>query len=58
MNGIPLYWIIPIQIYWAPDPSVRDQHDPRIDECGNIHHRTVHTLSVLSGTPNIYVKKA
>ena len=19
---------------WAPDPSVRDQHDPRIDECG------------------------
>ena len=21
---------------WAPDPSVRDQHDPRIYECGNI----------------------
>ena len=38
----------------APDPSVRDQHDPPIDECGNIHHRTIHTLS---DTPNIYVKK-
>ena len=22
---------------WAPDLSARDQHDPRIDECGNIH---------------------
>ena len=29
---------------WAPDPSVRDQHDPRIDECDNIHHRTIHNL--------------
>ena len=42
---------------WAPDPSVRDQHDPRIDECGNIHHRTIHTLSILSDTPTIFVKK-
>ena len=42
---------------WAPDPSVRDQYDPRIDECGNIHHRTIHTLSILSDTPNIFVKK-
>ena len=30
---------------WAPDPSVRDQHDPTIDECGNIHHRTICTLN-------------
>ena len=42
---------------WAPDPSARDQHDPRIDECGNIHHRTIHTLSTLSDTPTITVKK-
>ena len=34
---------------WAPEPSARDQHDPRIDECGNIHHRSIHTLSILSG---------
>ena len=42
---------------WAPDPTVRDQHDPRIDECGNIHHRTMNTLSVLSDTPTVFVKK-
>ena len=40
---------------WAPDPAVRDQHNPRIDECGNIHYRTVHTLSILSDTPTIFV---
>ena len=32
----------------TPDPSVRDQHDSRIDECGNIHHRNIHALSILS----------
>ena len=42
---------------WAPDPSARDQHDPRIDECGNIHTRTIHTLSILSDTCAIFVKK-
>ena len=42
---------------WAPDPSARDQHDPRIDECGNIHNRTIHTLSILSDTPTVSVKK-
>ena len=42
---------------WASDPSTRDQHDPRTDECGNIHHRTIHTLSILSDTPTITVKK-
>ena len=42
---------------WAPDPSARDQNDPRIDECGNIHHRTIHTLSILSDTPTTNVKK-
>ena len=42
---------------WAPEPSVRDQHDPRIDECGNINHRTVHMLSILSDTTTILVKK-
>ena len=26
---------------WAPDPSVGDQHDPWIDECGNIHSRAI-----------------
>ena len=41
---------------WARDPSVGDEHDPRIDECGNIHHRTMHTLSILSDTPTISVK--
>ena len=41
----------------APDPSVRDQHDPRIDECGIFHHGTIHTLSILSDTPSIFVKK-
>ena len=34
-----------------------DQHDPWIDECGIIHCRTVHTLSILSDTPNIFVTK-
>ena len=43
--------------FWGPDPSARDQHDPRIDECGNIHYRTIHTLSILSDTPTITVKK-
>ena len=42
---------------WAPDPSARDQHDSRIDEYGNIHHRTIHTLSILSDTAMITVKK-
>ena len=42
---------------WAPDLSVRDQHDPRTDECGNIHNRTIHTLSILSDTPITFVKK-
>ena len=26
---------------WALDPSPRDQHVPRIDECGNIHSRLI-----------------
>ena len=43
--------------YWAPEPSARDQHDPRIDECGDIHHRTIHTLSIISDTSNIFVNK-
>ena len=42
---------------WAPDPSVRDQDDPRIDECGNTHTRTIHTQSILSNTPTISIKK-
>ena len=42
---------------WAHDPSARDQHDPRTDECGNIHTRTIHTLFILSYTPNISIKK-
>ena len=42
---------------WAPDPSARDQHDPRIDECGNIHIRPIHTLSILSDTPTTSIQK-
>ena len=42
---------------WAPDSSARDQHDPRIDECGNINDRTIHTLSILYDTHNIFVNK-
>ena len=30
---------------------------PRIDECGNIHHRTLHILPILSDTSTIFVKK-
>ena len=41
---------------WAPDPSGRDQHDPRIDECGYIHTRTIHTLSIVSDKPTISIK--
>ena len=36
---------------WAPDPSARGQHDPRIDKCSNMHNRAIHTLSILSDTP-------
>ena len=42
---------------WAPDPSARDKHGPRIGECGNIHTRTIHTLSILSDTPTISIRK-
>ena len=42
---------------WAPDPSARDQLDPRIDECGNIHSRVIHTLSILSDTPTTSIWK-
>ena len=41
----------------APDPSFRDQHHPRIDECGNIHSRVIHTLSILSDTPITTIPK-
>ena len=34
-----------------------DKHDPRIEECGNIHTRTIHTMFILSETPNISIKK-
>ena len=42
---------------WAPDPSARDQHDPRIDECGYIHTRAIHTLSILSDTLTTSIQK-
>ena len=41
----------------APDPSARDQCDPRIDECGNIHSRVIQTLSILSDTPISSIQK-
>ena len=34
--------------YWAPAPSARDPHDPRIDECGNFQNRVVQILCILS----------
>ena len=59
--GIHLYWIIhipvPTDTPWAHELSARDQHDPRIDECGNIHNRAIHTLSILSDTLTISIKK-
>ena len=42
---------------WAPDPSVRDQHDPRIEECGNILRRPIHTTHILSDTSTICLWK-
>ena len=42
---------------WAPDPSVRDQYDPSIDEWGNIHSRAMHTLSILSDSPITSIQK-
>ena len=42
---------------WALDHLVRDQHDPRIDECDNIHSRAIHTLSIISDTPTSSIKK-
>ena len=42
---------------WAPDPSVRDQHDPWIDECSNFQGRVVQTLSILSEEPFTSVQK-
>ena len=43
--------------FWAPDPSAKDQHDPSIDECGNIHTRAIHTLSILSDTCSTSIQK-
>ena len=42
---------------WAPDPSVRDQYDPRIDECGIFKGKVVQTLSILSEDPITSVQK-
>ena len=42
---------------WAPDPSATDQHDPRIDECGNIDSRVINTFSILSDTPTTSIHK-
>ena len=62
MNGIHLYWIMQNPNTcgypsWAPDPSARDQHDPRIDECGNFEGRVVQTLFILSEEPITPVQK-
>ena len=42
---------------WAPDLSARDQHDQMIDECGIIHSRVIHTLSILSDAPTTSIQK-
>ena len=58
MRSICLDYVHPITSgypSWVPDPSVRDQHDPRIDECGNFQNRIVWTLSILSEVPTISV---
>ena len=62
MNGILLYWIIhiPVPVDTPPGPLIlliRTQHDPRIDECGNINNRAIHTLSILSDTPTTSIQK-
>ena len=61
MNGILLFGLFTSQYPWnpssAPDPSARDQHDPRIDENGNIHNTAIHTLSILSDTPTTSIQK-
>ena len=36
---------------------LKKKNEQVIHECGNIHHRTIHTLSILSDTPDIFVKK-
>ena len=38
---------------WAPDPSQRNAHDPRIDEFGNFKGRIHHTLIHPPGNSNI-----
>ena len=42
---------------WAADSSARDQHDPRIDECGSIHSRAIHALSKFSDTHTTSIQK-
>ena len=60
MNGIPLYWIIhiPIPVDTLPGHLILLLGtNPRIDECGNIHNRAIHTLSILSDTPTNSTQK-
>ena len=38
---------------WAPDPSQRGAHDPRIDEFGNFKGRVQHTLTHSPDISNI-----
>ena len=49
MNGTPLFWTNTHPTTsgdptWAPDPSLRGAHDPRLDEFGNFKGRVQHTL--------------
>lgn len=37
---------------WAPDPSIRDQHDPKFDEFGYYKDRTIANLEFLCDYPN------
>ena len=43
--------------FLGSDPSVSDQHDPRIDECANFQGKIVQTLSILSEEPITSVQK-
>ena len=42
---------------WAPDPSLRGTHDPRIDEFGNFKGRVQHTLIQSPALSNIAMHK-
>ena len=59
MNGIPLYWTIhiPILVDAPPMHLILLLGTDMIHECGNIHSRAIHTLSILSDMPTTSIQK-